>query len=154
MKTHVCLFLVTLFSSLCVCEETCSSDDPELCILERLDSEERLKDAFDSDAVSYTIHPKYLVSSLPIKQQDVTLCTQGSMDRLDRLLEQGKAWHGSLSAALYLKPADVHGPAKALTMSRIQDLHSEIESLGRCRMTISLLYGLRPSEVNSEYDTL
>jgi len=148
------LIQLYLLSSLCVCDDTCSGDNSESCILERLDSEERLKEAFDADAVSYTIQPEYLISTLSPHQRDVTLCTQGSIDRLDRLLEQATAWHGSLSAALYLKPTDIEGASKAQTFSRINSLHSTIESLGKCRLTISLLYGLSSAQVNAEYDSL
>jgi hypothetical protein len=157
-KVHRCIICILFFlSSLSVCqEETCSdgNSDSETCILERLDSEEKLRDAFNADAVPYRIHPEYLVSSLPPYERDLTLCTQGSLDRLDRLLEQARVWHGSLSVALYLKPADVDDSSKAATMARIKALHQEVESLGKCRLTISLLYGLDPMNVRSEYDTL
>jgi hypothetical protein len=76
------------------------------------------------------------------------------MDRLDRLYEQATAWHGSLSAALYLTPKDVEGPSKQATLSRIRDMHAKVESMGQCRLTISLLFGLNSSEVQSEYDSL
>ncbi len=76
------------------------------------------------------------------------------MDRLDRLYEQAVAWHGSLSAALYLTPKDVDGPSEQMTLSRIRAMHADVESMGQCRLTISLLYGLNASEVQSEYDAL
>jgi hypothetical protein len=140
--------------SLCQ-EESCVADSKsESCILSRLDSEDRLREAFNADPVSYIIYPEYLATSLQPHERDLTLCTQGSMDRLDRLYEQAAAWHGSLSAALYLTPKDVDGPSKQTTLSRIRAMHAKVESMGQCRLTISLLYGLNNSEVQSEYDSL
>jgi hypothetical protein len=136
-------------------EETCSADsNSESCILSRLDSEDRLREAFNADPVSYTIYPEYLTTALQPHERDLTLCTQGSMDRLDRLYEQASAWHGSLSAALYLTPRDFDGRSKQTTLSRIRTMHANVESMGQCRLTISLLFGLNSSEVQSEYDSL
>ena len=149
----ICLFLLILIA-VSLSEDSCLHVDSESCILERLDSEEKLREEFNADPVSYQTYPEYLVPSIPPYERDVTLCTQGSIDRLDRLLEQAKAWRGSVSAALYLKPTDVEKSSKPETLARIKRLHDEVESMGRCRLTISLLYGLSPLNTESEYDSL
>jgi hypothetical protein len=149
------LLQISVFSLRSDCEDTCPADsNSESCILSRLDSEERLREAFNADPVSYIVYPEFLTTSLSPHERDLTLCTQGSMDRLDRLLEQATAWHGSLSAALYLTPKDVDGTSEQTTLSRIRSMHAKVESMGQCRLTISLLYGLNSSEVKTEYDSL
>jgi hypothetical protein len=148
-------FLI-LFWCLSVAQEMCSPENrnSEYCLIQGLDTEERLRDAFDASPVSYRVIPEYLTSQLPPYERDLTLCTQGSMDRLDRLFEQATSWHGSLSVALYLAPSEVEASTYESALSRIRKLHSDVESQGRCRLTISLLYGIKDSEANVEYDTL
>lgn len=126
----------------------------EACVFERLDSEDKLRDAFGAVPVRYRVHAPYLVSQQPPLVRDVTLVTQGSTDRLPRLREQALSWQGSISAAIYLRPSEQTGDEHEAVLARIRSLHREIESAGRSRLCISLVYAVDPRTAELEYDTL
>jgi len=136
--------------------EQCQTADgmDEACIFERLDSEDALKDAFGAAPVQYRVQASFLKSLLPPLERDVTLVTQGSMERLLRLREQALQWHGTLSVAIYLRPHEQASPEYDEVLVTIHELHAGIESLGKCRLIISLVYGLDPATTPIEFDTL
>lgn len=135
----------------------CKSPSGEVdsnCVLSTLDSEERLEQVFGAGAVDFRVLHSFIVSRHPSLDRDVALCTQGSVDRLSRLKEQAESWHGSLSAAIYVRPHEVEGQAWIVTLERINALHKYIEGLERCRLTLSLVFGMDPAVAREEFDTL
>ncbi|KAJ1489072.1 hypothetical protein T484DRAFT_1781460 [Baffinella frigidus] len=127
----------------------------EGCVAERLDSEEALQAAFDAQPVPYRVVPSFLESQHAPHAHDVALCTQGSVDRLDRLRLQAESWGGSLSAAIYIRPPEAVEPLHSQILEEIRALHEAVEHApSGCRLTISLLYALDPAEATTEFDTL
>ena len=128
--------------------------EDEACILSRLDTEDDVRSAFDATSVRYKVIPNYLHSRIPEKDRDVTLVTQGSLDRLSRLRDQALSWKGSLSAAIYFRHHERQGENLEKNLEALRELHREIEMLGSCRLRISLLFALDPETADKEYDTL
>eukprot|EP00960_Hanusia_phi_P023046 680816-Hanusia_phi.AAC.3 len=128
--------------------------EDEACILARLDTEDDVRSAFDAGPVRYNVVPNFLSSRIPEYPRDVTLVTQGSLDRLSRLKEQALSWKGSLSVAIYFRHHETQGENFARNLQALRELHSEIEELGSCRLRISLLYAVDPETADKEYDTL
>ncbi|KAL3694041.1 hypothetical protein R1sor_007692 [Riccia sorocarpa] len=88
---------------------------------------------------SYITKHLYLRSRLPRRVGDVTLCTQCSIDRLERLEAQAKCWSGVISAAVMV-PCPCTPASIRLAVKRVKALHAKVEeSAGPCRLDIALV---------------
>ena len=77
--------LLLLLAISCGGEESCNGvSSRDECVLGSLDTEEKLAAAFGAGAVDFRVQHSMLVSGLPKQERTVTLCTQGSLDRLAR----------------------------------------------------------------------
>ena len=116
-------------------------------------------------ALEYRKLTRFLVPVEETAEQQVTLVTQCSLDRLPRLAEQAEAYgNAPVSVAIYIpfvaagedcvgeQGARHDEEAEAEMLASIRRLHAELESKGVGRLTISLLFGNAPSE--HEYDNL
>ena len=83
MGLRVGLFVVLAMS--CGGQDSCDGvSSRDECLLGSLDSEEKLAAAFGAGAVDFRVEHAMLVSGLEEQDRAVTLCTQGSLDRLAR----------------------------------------------------------------------
>jgi hypothetical protein len=135
------------------CRDKTGSLD-ETCVISTMDTEDKLMRAFAAGAVDFRVVHSYLTSRHPPPQRDVTLCTQGSLDRLARLEQQATSWQGSLSVALYIRHDESQGEAWDKARADVHALHERVEKLGSCRLIISLVFAVDPSKAEKEFDTL
>lgn len=67
--------------------------------------------------------------------QDITIVTQCSVDRTDRLLKQCKNWSGVISVAIYMKSKE-HFQSQKVSIAK---LHSQVEKMKSCRLDIAIV---------------
>ncbi|KAH3744145.1 Glycosyltransferase LARGE2 [Pelomyxa schiedti] len=100
----------------------------------------------------------FLRSTLPRTENEVTIATQLSLDRLHNLEEMALSWTGIISAAIYL-PLCVSSDPEALEyeLDRIKSLHQGVERLNvdssPCRLDIALVFQLPETDTVCEVTT-
>merc|ERR1719235_2800095 len=100
--------------------------------------------------IEYSKQPQAWCSALPRTQHDITIVTQLSTDRLDRLEKMAASWAGVISAAVLLPPHHFQSQRRKM-MQEISQMHQRVEALASCRLDISIL---NAHSTESTYDSL
>mmetsp|Transcript_23212 Transcript_23212/g.62157 ORF Transcript_23212/g.62157 Transcript_23212/m.62157 type:complete len:194 (-) Transcript_23212:820-1401(-) len=90
---------------------------------------------FETPAIACLKAPSALQSHMPVSSGEVTIVTQCSLDRLDRLEAMSRSWSGLISCAVHVP--DLACEAEA--MAQLISLHARVEAMGKCRLFLTTL---------------